>query len=822
MEKVEQWTLCCEWLQRVGLIGSDHLLATNQAKLTDLCRFLRDGVMLCKLLYLLNKNSIDLRSINQRPHKAQFLCLKNIGIFLQTCEQEFELHKDDLFEPHMLFESSDFKKVLQTLSKLSNCHKAQRLHIPGFPEERNLDGDDNDIYETLERDMANGPAGDPTLISMRTQESPDDYLLRDNRIYAELKLCSRRQLEEENIYEEVEHIYDAFEIPVDAAVPRVEAPDLTRKRDLCLQEIVETENNYVTALNMLCTKFLEPLKKKLHEEQIKKIFGCIPELARIHQALHRDLKDAQNNTSGKTISEVFLENQEQLIIYGEYCANLAAAQQEVEDVMNNNEEVRNLIQECQSEVSDGRHQLRGYLVVPVQRILKYHLLLQELVRHTQAPHSELGDLKRAHESMKDLAEYINEVKRDKEMLQIIRDLRNSIMEMPSDINDWQELGKLRHDGETKIECHPEPIRKRYVFVFDKVMVICSKQTRRLSDLFLGHNGNRWSWGEVSLEDEKYFYKDSVRLENCRVENSGGSGMGSSTRGRQNSFYLVVDVNKKAYTIITKDSDSKEKWMKSISDAIEYLNPSKNQEMGHSFAITTFSRPNTRCEMCNKLLKGTIFQGYKCSKCELVMHRNCLNGVQRCEGRARHESPIPAHPPQVIRRPSDPYPGYGNLQLQQYAWWVEEMTRERASDHLLHQPQGTFLIRWSDRHQKLVLSLKVANEVKHMRILKHEETSSFYLSEVRYFRTLDSLVEYYGSNSLSECFSDLFAYLIRPLYEVAIANFPYRGTGRNHLSLELGDRVIVTSHDGENNGWWKGRIDNRVGYFPKNFVRIQIM
>ncbi|XP_050733080.1 protein vav-like isoform X4 [Eriocheir sinensis] len=819
MEKVEQWTLCCEWLQRVGLIGSDHLLATNQAKLTDLCRFLRDGVMLCKLLYLLNKNSIDLRSINQRPHKAQFLCLKNIGIFLQTCEQEFELHKDDLFEPHMLFESSDFKKVLQTLSKLSNCHKAQRLHIPGFPEERNLDGDDNDIYETLERDMANHNLETPSTPTIASNGEEGFNCISE---HSPLSVLPRRlRSSDEAVYESL--CYVTLKPKEDAAVPRVEAPDLTRKRDLCLQEIVETENNYVTALNMLCTKFLEPLKKKLHEEQIKKIFGCIPELARIHQALHRDLKDAQNNTSGKTISEVFLENQEQLIIYGEYCANLAAAQQEVEDVMNNNEEVRNLIQECQSEVSDGRHQLRGYLVVPVQRILKYHLLLQELVRHTQAqPHSELGDLKRAHESMKDLAEYINEVKRDKEMLQIIRDLRNSIMEMPSDINDWQELGKLRHDGETKIECHPEPIRKRYVFVFDKVMVICSKQTRRLSDLFLGHNGNRWSWGEVSLEDEKYFYKDSVRLENCRVENSGGSGMGSSTRGRQNSFYLVVDVNKKAYTIITKDSDSKEKWMKSISDAIEYLNPSKNQEMGHSFAITTFSRPNTRCEMCNKLLKGTIFQGYKCSKCELVMHRNCLNGVQRCEGRARHESPIPAHPPQVIRRPSDPYPGYGNLQLQQYAWWVEEMTRERASDHLLHQPQGTFLIRWSDRHQKLVLSLKVANEVKHMRILKHEETSSFYLSEVRYFRTLDSLVEYYGSNSLSECFSDLFAYLIRPLYEVAIANFPYRGTGRNHLSLELGDRVIVTSHDGENNGWWKGRIDNRVGYFPKNFVRIQIM
>ena len=34
-------------------------------------------------------------------------------------------------------------------------------------------------------------------------------------------------------------------------------------------------------------------------------------------------------------------------------------------------------------MSEGRHQLKGYLVVPVQRILKYHLLLQELERHSQ-------------------------------------------------------------------------------------------------------------------------------------------------------------------------------------------------------------------------------------------------------------------------------------------------------------------------------------------------------------------------------------------------------------------------------------------------------
>ncbi|KAG0714613.1 Protein vav [Chionoecetes opilio] len=233
-----------------------------------------------------------------------FLCLKNIGIFLLTVEQTFGLPKEDLFEPQMLFESRDFKKVLQTLSKLSNCPQAQRPHVVGFPEERCQNGgDDNEIYETLYRDIAkasrrldnwepctvashgherlggssepvpqsplprsvdssdeaayvslcyvtlkakevldtptlhvllsecgsrylcfaltcSGPGGDGLSPSDRSQEAADDYT-----IYAELKLGS--DYRNKNII-----------------IPRPEAPEASRKRDLCLQELVETEHNY--------------------------------------------------------------------------------------------------------------------------------------------------------------------------------------------------------------------------------------------------------------------------------------------------------------------------------------------------------------------------------------------------------------------------------------------------------------------------------------------------------------------------------------------------------------------------------------------------
>jgi guanine nucleotide exchange factor VAV len=55
------------------------------------------------------------------------MCLKNIRIFLQACRRHFDLKEADLFDPAMLYDYSDFGKVLRTLSKLSKCPKVARL-----------------------------------------------------------------------------------------------------------------------------------------------------------------------------------------------------------------------------------------------------------------------------------------------------------------------------------------------------------------------------------------------------------------------------------------------------------------------------------------------------------------------------------------------------------------------------------------------------------------------------------------------------------------------------------------------------------------------
>lgn len=59
----------------------------------------------------------------------QFLCMRNIKVFLRTCHEVFELRETDLFDPSMLFDLSNFHRVLCTLAKLSQCPKSLARNV---------------------------------------------------------------------------------------------------------------------------------------------------------------------------------------------------------------------------------------------------------------------------------------------------------------------------------------------------------------------------------------------------------------------------------------------------------------------------------------------------------------------------------------------------------------------------------------------------------------------------------------------------------------------------------------------------------------------
>jgi len=53
----------------------------------------------------------------------QFLCLKNIRVFLHSCKDVFGLKEPELFDPYDLFDIRDFEKVYLPNFFLLNVEK---------------------------------------------------------------------------------------------------------------------------------------------------------------------------------------------------------------------------------------------------------------------------------------------------------------------------------------------------------------------------------------------------------------------------------------------------------------------------------------------------------------------------------------------------------------------------------------------------------------------------------------------------------------------------------------------------------------------------
>ena len=134
MNEEPLWQQCADWLCRMEVLPTNHRIMWPDATCQHLAYTLRDGVVLCFVASALNPASIEMKNVNLRPQMAQFLCLKNIKAFLKSCEEFFQLRETDLFGPSMLYGCTDFGRVLNTLSKLSNCQmvKSSRPDLQGF------------------------------------------------------------------------------------------------------------------------------------------------------------------------------------------------------------------------------------------------------------------------------------------------------------------------------------------------------------------------------------------------------------------------------------------------------------------------------------------------------------------------------------------------------------------------------------------------------------------------------------------------------------------------------------------------------------------
>ncbi|XP_050077051.1 protein vav [Anopheles maculipalpis] len=759
----ELWRDCAAWLTRCNIIPNDHRANHPDSDIKVLATILRDGVLLCNLVNLFDPSSFDRKDFNRKPQMAHFLCIQNIKLFLEACKTNFGLKEADLFEPTMLYDLTNFHRVLLTLSKLSTCRKVQTMHnIPGFAphsvqtERTSLD---DDIYKDLHASTSN----------------PVEYCSHDEH-----------DMKVEEVYQDLCSIQNASRNQLASSSNNLE------QRDFVIKELLDTEKNYLEALNALKYVFMQPLEKLLSKEEIRAIFPCIRELVEIHNKFLDRLHEAVCPGSKLKLSTTFLEFREPFLIYGEYCSSMTSAVETLREVCKKSNTVEQTVLQSQKEHSDGRLQLRDILSVPMQRILKYHLLLDKLVQETVPTHEDFRGLERAKEAMVDVAQYSNEVKRDSEHLIVIQKVKESIsdLNLPNG-NNLEQYGRLLLDGDLNIKAHEDQkMKHRYAFVFEKVMILVKNSNTKIGE-------------------SQYSFREAHNLLDYRIEilNSRRT-LGRDGRLKY-SLLLARKTQATAFTLYMKTEEEREKWKRAFETAMETLEPVGCKNTDHKFVIHTFDTP-VICRHCSKFLKGKIHQGYRCKVCEIIVHRGCISSTGRCKQ-------LQQTPPPVCDR-----------LLSEFNWFVGTMNRDSATQRLENKKIGTYLLRVRPQgasHESetiYALSLKTDKKIiKHMKIYQKKEPQNvfYYLSTRRYFKTIIELVSFYERNDLGENFAGLNQLLQWPFKEeIVIAIYDFAPNELNQLPMRQGCQVIVIGKEGDSKGWWRGKTLEKVGFFPKEYVR----
>ncbi|XP_051018738.1 pleckstrin homology domain-containing family G member 2 [Acomys russatus] len=179
------------------------------------------------------------------------------------------------------------------------------------------------------------------------------------------------------------------------------------------REIVETERAYVHDLRSIVEDYLGPLTDGralgLNMEQVATLFANIEDIYEFSSELLEDLEGC--STAG-AIAECFLQRSEDFDIYTLYCMNYPSSLTVLREL---SPPATLWLQERQAQL---RHSLplQSFLLKPVQRILKYHLLLQELGKHwAEGPDTGGREVvEEAIVSMTAVAWYINDMKRKQE------------------------------------------------------------------------------------------------------------------------------------------------------------------------------------------------------------------------------------------------------------------------------------------------------------------------------------------------------------------------------------------------------------------------
>uniref|UniRef100_A0A7N6C3X1 TIAM Rac1 associated GEF 2a n=1 Tax=Anabas testudineus TaxID=64144 RepID=A0A7N6C3X1_ANATE len=266
-----------------------------------------------------------------------------------------------------------------------------------------------------------------------------------------------------------------------------------------IQELVDTEKSYVKDLTCLFEFYLKPLQNEsfLTLDEMESLFGSLPEMLDFQrvflQTLEERIASSPDFSTLETPSQFkkllfslggsFLYYADHFKLYSGFCANHIKVQKVLERAKT--DQAFKEFLDARNPTKQHSSTLESYLIKPVQRVLKYPLLLRELVSLTDGDSEEHYHLTEALKAMEKVASHINEMQKIYEDYGSVFD--QLVAEQTGHDKEVREISMgefLMHSSVVWLNPHPSLGRMRKdpemtVFVFKKAVILVYRENNKL-------------------------------------------------------------------------------------------------------------------------------------------------------------------------------------------------------------------------------------------------------------------------------------------------------------------------------------------------------
>ncbi|XP_021105025.1 rho guanine nucleotide exchange factor 11 isoform X7 [Heterocephalus glaber] len=344
-------------------------------------------------------------------------------------------------------------------------------------------------------------------------------------------------------------------------------------RQEVINELFVTEASHLRTLRVLDLIFYQRMKKEnlMPREELARLFPNLPELIEIHNSWCEAMKKLrEEGPIIKEISDLMLARfdgparEELQQVAAQFCSYQSIALELIKTKQRKESRFQLFMQEAESHPQCRRLQLRDLIISEMQRLTKYPLLLENIIRHTQAGTAEHEKLCRARDQCREILKFVNEAVKQTENCHRLegyqRRLDATALDRASNplAAEFKSLDltsrKMIHEGPLTWRISKDKTLDLHVLLLEDLLVLLQRQDERL--LLKCHSKTA-----MGSADSKQTFSPVLKLNAVLVR---------SVATDKRAFFIICTSElgpPQIYELVALTSSEKNIWMELLEEAV---------------------------------------------------------------------------------------------------------------------------------------------------------------------------------------------------------------------------------------------------------------